>query len=88
LDGVIDDGFAKIVGASSPFISGVFQIGLEAIDGDPTSAVRKGFSDSGSGRLFMNIQETIPEPSLLMLGLTSAGMCVARRRRTRRRAHA
>jgi len=86
-EGLFDEPTAKALG-SDRHASGFLDfgreddvgIGLEAIDGDPGSQNRSGYSPRGAAPLELNLEE-VPEPGTLVLGLVAAAGLAARRRR-------
>ena len=72
-----DVNFVKLFGQ---FLFGFFEFSMDGIEGDPTT-IRHAFSGSGFAQFDMIVEKTVPEPSVLMFGLTAAGMLIARRRR-------
>jgi hypothetical protein len=82
--GSFDAVFARALGVSRSTIGGSLPLGLEAIEGGPDSSERGGFSHTGYADLSV-IQESVPEPGLLALGLVLGGMMLGRARRSRRR---
>lgn len=80
--GLFDPALAQLLRVQRHTSGGSIVLGLEAIDGDPDTRQRQGFDHRGFAELEIGTT-SVPEPTLLGLGLTSAIGWMALQRRMR-----
>ena len=77
--GRFDEALARLFGVHVKTTGGEIVLGLEAIDGGPDTAARRGYDHRGGTDLEIGTQ-AVPEPTLFVLGLASAVGWMARKR--------
>jgi MYXO-CTERM domain-containing protein len=79
--GTFDEAVARALGISTSSPGGTLRIGLEDIDGTPTSRTRRGFSQSGDAVVRFDVTPApVPEPGVLALAMVAAAVMRRRRR--------